>query len=191
MRAAGPEILAKYAEIDMAFTVDSVLRIDLIDDGLGGMRLVEEAVETYVKDYDRVVDGEEGPTRWGERWDISNWGIFVAEDQGELVGGATVAWNTEGVDMLEGRADIACLWGLRVAPEYRRRGVGTRLLGAAAEHARSKGCKQLKIETQNINVAACRFYAKQGARLGRIDRYGYAGCAEVAHEAMLVWYLGL
>ena len=191
VRATGPEILPVYSEIDMRFAVESVLRIDPIDGGLGGMRMVEEPVEAYVKDYDGIVDGEGGPTHWATRWDISNWGIFVAEDDGRLVGGATVAWNTEGVDMLEGRADIACLWDLRVAPEHRGRGLGRRLFAAAVEFARGKGCTQLKIETQNINVAACRFYARQGARLGCIHRFGYAGCAPVAHEALLLWYVEL
>ena len=49
----------------------------------------------------------------------------------------------------------------------------------------------MKIETQNVNVPACRFYAQQGCHLGAILRYGYAGCPEVAHEAMLLWYLDL
>jgi len=49
----------------------------------------------------------------------------------------------------------------------------------------------LKVETQNINVPGCRFYAKQGCELGAIHRYGYAGCPDIAHEAMLFWYLEL
>ena len=43
---------------------------------------------------------------------------------------------------------------------------------------------------QNVNVAACRFYAKH-CILGGVERYGYAACPEVAHEAMLLWYRGL
>jgi hypothetical protein len=40
-------------------------------------------------------------------------------------------------------------------------------------------------------VGACRFYAKQGCELGGIHVYGYAGCPQVAHETMLLWYLDL
>ena len=65
------------------------------------------------------------------------------------------------------------------------------LLGVMEDWARKKGCRQLKIETQNVNVPACRFYARQGCELGAIHRYGYAGCPDVAHEAMLLWYLKL
>ena len=191
IREAGPDILPRYSEIPIAFRVESVLQVESIGAGLWGLRLVEEPVEPYVKDYDSVPGHEEPPTRWASRWDLGNWAFIVAEEAGELLGGATVAWNTEGVDMLEGRTDLACLWDLRVRPEHRRRGIGARLLQRAVKWARAKGCRQLKIETQNINVAACRFYASQGAKLGVIDRHGYAGCPPVEHEAMLVWYLEL
>ena len=61
----------------------------------------------------------------------------------------------------------------------------------AADWTRCKGFRLLKIETQNINLPACRFYLKQGCRLGEINRYAYATDPEVAHEVMLVWYLDL
>ena len=51
-------------------------------------------------------------------------------------------------------------------------------------------CTHLKIETQNINVPGCRFYASQGCRLGEINQFGYAD-PRVSHETMLVWYLDL
>ena len=51
-------------------------------------------------------------------------------------------------------------------------------------------------ETQNTNVPACRFYARQGCRLGATHRFAYAGSGHgsddpVAQEAMLLWYLDL
>jgi hypothetical protein len=49
----------------------------------------------------------------------------------------------------------------------------------------------MKIETQNINVPACRFYQRMGAQLGEIHRFGYAEVPSVAHEVMLNWYLEL
>jgi GNAT superfamily N-acetyltransferase len=89
------------------------------------------------------------------------------------------------------REDVAALWDIRVHPDERRRGIGSKLFEYAADWARRKGCRQLKIETQSVNVPACRFYAKQGCQLGAIHRYGYAGCPDVAHEVMLLWYLEL
>jgi GNAT superfamily N-acetyltransferase len=93
--------------------------------------------------------------------------------------------------MLGGRRDMAVLWDIRVRPEARRSGIGARLFEHAAQWARERNCRLLKIETQNVNVPACRFYSRMGGRLGEINRYAYAGHPGVAHEVMLVWYLDL
>jgi GNAT superfamily N-acetyltransferase len=60
------------------------------------------------------------------------------------------------------RSDLAVLWDIRVQPERRGRGVGKALFYASVDWACRRGCRQLKVETQNVNVAACRFYASQG-----------------------------
>ncbi len=186
--------LPLYAEVPIRFEVASVLRVKAVDRGLGGLRLVEEQIaQPYVKDYDAQGDGQERPIHWPSKFDVSRWGFFLATAQrGErAVGGAVVAVDSPGVHMLEDRADLAVLWDIRVHPDMRGQGVGTLLFQYAAEWARAHGCRQLKIETQNVNVRACRFYAKQGCTLGAIHQYGYAGCPEVAHEVMLLWYLDL
>ena len=67
--------------------------------------------------------------------------------------------------MLEGRHDLAVLWDIRVAPSSRRRGVGAALFCAATEWAAATGYQELKVETQNVNVAACRFYGRHGCEL--------------------------
>jgi streptothricin acetyltransferase len=93
--------------------------------------------------------------------------------------------------MLEERSDLAVLRDIRVQPQYRRQGIGALLLGRVADWARQRGCTLLKIETQNVNVPACRFYASQSFELGVIHRYAYAGQPHVADETMLIWYLRL
>ena len=163
----------------------------MIDQGLGGFVLVEEHVAPYTKDYDSEDNGDSGPTGWPKRFDVSKWGILLALDGDRPVGGATVALDTPGVHMLEDRKDLAVLWDLRVHPDSRRRGIGSHLFGHAADWARGRGCRHLKIETQNVNVPACRFYARQGCELRAIDRCAYADCPPVAHEAMLIWQLDL
>jgi hypothetical protein len=49
----------------------------------------------------------------------------------------------------------------------------------------------MKIETPNINVAACRFDAARGAKLGDIRRFSYRHEPSVTHELQLNWYLEL
>jgi GNAT superfamily N-acetyltransferase len=182
--------LSEYAKIPIVFEVRSVFQVDLINNGLDGIKLHEEKVVTiYVKDYDSYEDG--GPERWVRQFNIHNWGIFLAVDNGRPIGGATVALDTPGINMLCGRKDLAILWDIRVHPDFRHQGVGTKLFQYAVDWSRKKGCKQFKIETQNVNANACKFYAKQGCKLGAIDRYGYAGHPKVGHEIMLIWYLDL
>jgi ribosomal protein S18 acetylase RimI-like enzyme len=51
---------------------------------------------------------------------------------------------------------------LFVAPHARRRGVGTRLLTAAAEEARSAGAVRLELATAITNTSAQRLYERLG-----------------------------
>jgi GNAT superfamily N-acetyltransferase len=176
--------LAELARIPISFVVRSVF--DVVDDADGFALTERPLAAPYVKDYDAI--SGEGPTRWADRFDLSNWGFLAARVDGRHVGAAAVAFDTAGVDMLEGRRDLAVLWDLRVVPEARGEGVGSALFRAAEAWARVRGCVQLKIETQNINVPACRFYAGQGCMLGAVNRSAYP---ELPDEIQLLWYKDL
>jgi ribosomal protein S18 acetylase RimI-like enzyme len=99
-----------------------------------------------------------------------------------------IAFNTVMVSMLEGRTDLAVVWNIRVAPELRGQGVGSALFQAAEGWARQRGCRQLKVETQNNNVTACRFYVSQGCVLKAINPAAYP---QFADETQLLWYKDL
>lgn len=178
------ERLGDHARISIAFVVERILAVSVGNSGLSGIALSEAVVQTpWVKDYDAVKG--EGPTRWPKRFDTSNWGLIAAHIGDERVGGAVIAFNTAGVHMLEGRPDMAVLWDLRVRPEQRSAGIGSALFGAVEAWSRQRACRLLKVETQNINVAACRFYARMGCTLGTIDRHAYP---ELPDETQLVWF---
>lgn len=184
IREDPPSALAEYARVPIAFTVREVLAVVAPEQGLGGLQLVPQRVATpYVKDYD--ADPEHHPTAWPARFDLRHWGILTAWAAGARVGGAVVAWDTPGVDLLERRRDIAVLWDLRVAPETRGQGVGTIVFQAAERWAVARGAAWLKVETQNVNVAACRFYAQQGCTLGAVHRFAYQTMPD---ETQLLWY---
>jgi GNAT superfamily N-acetyltransferase len=181
--ATTPDSLAEHARISIAFVVDRILEVTLADAGLGGMLLAEAPVgDPYVKDYD-TLEGE-GPTRWATHFDLSNWGMLGAFRGGVRVGGAAIAFRTEDLRMLDGRDDVAALWDIRVAPEARGSGVGSALFRAAEDWAGARGCGWLKIETQNVNIGACRFYQSMGCTLGAIDRFAYP---DLPGEAQLLW----
>jgi GNAT superfamily N-acetyltransferase len=177
--------LQEFARIPISFEVRSVFDVSGPRDGefvLAERRLAD----AWVKDYD--IDSGEGPARWAHRFDVSNWGFLAARMGGRLAGAAVVAFDTPGVDMLEGRRDLAVLWDLRVAPEARGQGAGAALFRAAEAWARARGCTELKIETQNINVPACRFYARQGCVLRAVDPTAYP---TLPGEIQLLWYKDL
>ncbi|MDD5189798.1 MAG: GNAT family N-acetyltransferase [Dehalococcoidales bacterium] len=182
--------LIDYGKIPMKVTVTSRFVPEHVNCGLGGIILREEAVpQPYEFDYDAL--DKEGPTRWLTNFQTANWGLFTATINGSLIGGAAVAYNTPGVHMLFGRNDLAALWDIRVLPEYKRKGIGSALFRSAVKWAKERNCSQLSVETQNINVPACRFYQKQGGELGVISRYQYLNEPAIADQIMLIWYLSL
>jgi GNAT superfamily N-acetyltransferase len=182
-----PENLREHARISIAFQVDRVFDVTHQHNGRGGFAFIERPLAVpYVKDYDTLPGNS--PENWAHRIDVANWWLLTARSDGRPVGGAVLAFDTEGVHMLEGRRDLTALWDLRVAPEMRRSGVGSALFAAAAAWAQSHGCHQLKVETQNVNVAACEFYASHGCRLGAIHRFAYS---DLPDEVQLLWYKDL
>ena len=179
--------MEEYAGVSVSFQVNSVLEPTVLRGGLGGIELRERQLATpYTKDYDAIPGNR--PTDWAGRFDLSNWGAISARTGESRVGGAVIAFSTKGLSMLDGRDDLAVLWDLRVSSEMRGQGVGSALFAAAEEWALARGCCQLKVETQNVNVPACRFYAAQGCELGVIDRFAYP---RLPDEIQLLWYKDL
>lgn len=180
-------VLAEYARVPIIFTVQSVLDVTTREDGSNRFALSERRLHTpYEKDYDAIAG--EGPLQWACRFDLSKWALFVARFANVIVGGAAVAFDTPGLAMLEGRRDLAVLWDIRVAPDARHQGVGSTLFQRVEAWAQMRGCRQLKIETQNINVPACRFYERQGCQLQAVNRAAYPA---LPTEIQLIWYKDL
>ncbi|MFZ0060661.1 MAG: GNAT family N-acetyltransferase [Pyrinomonadaceae bacterium] len=175
--------LTEYATITIAFEVRSLLDVTEDFETPGTFILSERHLSVpYVKDYDAIAG--ERPTDWARRFDLSNWRLFRALLNDVYVGGAIVAVRTPELTMLQGRDDLAVIWDIRVLPEIRGRGVGTALLRQAENWARVKSCRHFKVETQNINVGGCRFYAALGFELIEVNRHAYS---EFPDEIQLIW----
>lgn len=175
--------LGAYETVPIAFEVRSYFKVELVNQGLDGIRLNEESIDLpFVKDYDQ--EKGEGPSRWPQQWDVSHWGLITAFEGEERIGGAVVAWSTPEIKMLDGRNDRAALWDLRVRPDRRGRGVGRQLFRSVLKWAQDRGCGILKVETQNINVPACRLYAGEGCTLAVVNLLAYPN---LPNEAQLIW----
>jgi GNAT superfamily N-acetyltransferase len=160
------EALPEQAAISIAFDVESELV--LVDDGALQERPVRPP---WRKDYD-ALDG--GPVAWRGRYDTSSWQLFGAYRQSKRIGGA--------VAFIE--STTATLWDLRVAPTERRSGAATALFEAVVTWARERGAQGIEVETQNINVPACRFYVRMGCDLKAVERDAYL---EQPGETRLTW----
>ncbi len=179
--------LVEYARIPIAYEVRQIFEVVATASGLGGLMIVERILEEpYFKDYDTVAG--EGPLTWPRRFDLSNWRLLMARMGDRPVGGAAVVLDAPDVEMLEGRSDLSLIWDIRVSPAVRGRGVGSALFRSAEEWSRSRSASLLKVETQNINVPACRFYARQGCELGAINRFAYR---DLPDEVQFLWYKDL
>jgi len=80
---------------------------------------------------------------------------------------------------------------LAVDVHFRRRGVGQALLQRAIQWAQEKNFPGLMLETQDINVGACKLYEKCGFTLSGFDRCLYMALPEVCGEIALYWYYPL
>lgn len=83
---------------------------------------------------------------------------FVAFDGDEWVGEITYTFLKDG-------CEIVSLDSLREG-----RGIGTKLIDAVLEEARSKNCRRVFLITTNDNLNALRFYQKRGFELVAVHR---------------------
>ncbi len=106
--------------------------------------------------------------------------IFLAFVDGQLAGQIILRKNWNRYASVE---DIA------VDVHFRRIGVGRELIARAVRWAKDNKLPGIRLETQDNNVAACRFYERLGFKLGGFDQYLYKGIEGVEDEVALYWYL--
>jgi GNAT superfamily N-acetyltransferase len=63
---------------------------------------------------------------------------------------------------------VAILEDMIVRPEYRNKGYGSKLLGAAADFAKSAGCLRITLLTDKANKNAQKFYKRHGFELSKM-----------------------
>lgn len=110
--------------------------------------------------------------------DDDNKAVYLYYDDNNCIGQISLRSNWNGYTLIE---DIA------VAKKCRQKGIGKALLQQAVEWARQNNCMGLMLETQDVNVSACRFYAKNNFVIGGVDTMLYSKFP-TAHELAIYWY---
>jgi len=177
------EQLDEYGNIPFYYDTTQKYELKKIDNGLGGIKLELVNIPKFHKDFGTRT------SRWIELFDLKNWKFFAAyNENNKMIAGCTIATKTSNCIMLEKREDLAVLWDIRVSDEYKHQGIGQKLFDMAKKYAIDNKFKQLKVECQNTNPAAVKFYHKQGMTLCAINEYAYLDCPD---EVQLLWYLDL
>jgi ribosomal protein S18 acetylase RimI-like enzyme len=156
---------------DAAFTVDSKLALHMKD---GVIRYSVVSVAPYRKQY--IFEAKEYSTYISNPDKI----VYFAYADGQLAGQITLSkhWNA-----------YAWIDDFAVDARFRRRGVGRALMQKAVDWAKEKNLPGIMLETQDVNVPACRFYENFGFKLRGFDTHLYKGLTPDTDEIALYWYL--
>jgi ribosomal protein S18 acetylase RimI-like enzyme len=105
--------------------------------------------------------------------------IFLAYLHGRVIGEIVLKeyWN-----------NTAYIEDIVVDARFRRQGAGRALIESAKQWAREHRLAGIMLETQDVNVAACRLYESCGLKLRGIDTYLYRAIENVSGETALYWY---
>ncbi|HSL28270.1 MAG TPA: GNAT family N-acetyltransferase [Anaerolineales bacterium] len=161
-----------FGACHMSFMVDSRLVVFAEE---GNIRYtVRDVTPPYIKNY--------GPRRtdYAEYGKADDRMIFLAYVNDEIAGEVriTTSWNKYGL-----------LDDFVVDPKFRRQGVGRALIQRCIEWAKEKSLPGLTLETQDINVPACRLYERCGFQLRGFDTHLYKALHPDTTEIALYWYL--
>jgi ribosomal protein S18 acetylase RimI-like enzyme len=108
--------------------------------------------------------------------------LWVAEGEAQrLIGQVFVLLNSEFDPQLANGEDRAFIHSFRVRPEFRSRGLGTRLLQKAEADLVARNFKIAGLNVAEDNVAALRFY----------ERHGYRQVTKVSGEWSYTDHLGV
>jgi ribosomal protein S18 acetylase RimI-like enzyme len=160
-----------FGRCDMSFPVTSKLVLCARD---GRITYTVEEVTPFVKSY--------GPRRadFLEYDNYTDRMIFLAYVNNEIAGEVRIKeiWNK-----------FANLDDFVVDPKYRGQGVGRALISRCIEWAKTKGYIGITLETQDINVPACKLYESCGFELRGFDTHLYKALDPSSDEIALYWYL--
>ncbi|MUT68555.1 GNAT family N-acetyltransferase [Paenibacillus sp. NEAU-GSW1] len=131
--------------------------------------------EVFSKPYFKQYDNEEIDSTYIED---TGKAVFLYYVDNMCIGQIRLRSNWNGYAYVE---DIG------VSKNWRQMGIGTKLLEKAVQWAKQNNHIGLMLETQDVNVSACRFYARNNFIIGGVDRMLYSKFP-TANEKAIFWY---
>jgi streptothricin acetyltransferase len=174
IRALDEQAIADAYGFDGSFLVESELAL-FAEDGVVRYEVV--SVRPYRKCY-----GPHAGDDPSAHLKAPDKAVFLAYLDGSVAGRVIVSEGWNGYAWID---DIA------VDVRRRRAGVGRALMDRAVAWAVERSLPGIRLETQDNNVPACKFYESYGFHLGGFDRDLYRGLDEETKEIALFWYLPL
>jgi streptothricin acetyltransferase len=162
--------VAHIGQCDGEFVVDSRLALH-VDDKTVRYEIVP--VPRFTKRHEQDHD-------YATYVDVPDKTAFLAYVCGQIAGQIVLRRNWNGYAYVE---DIV------VDARFRKRGVGKALIARAKQWAKERNLAGFVLETQDVNVGACRFYASCGFELRGFDTHLYSGLDSGTDEVALYWYL--
>ncbi|KAB2460223.1 streptothricin N-acetyltransferase SatA [Bacillus sp. CH126_4D] len=175
IRALETNDLDNFPEIDDSFIVNARLILSLSKVN----RRIEYTVEdapSYEKSY---LQNDNEELAYNEYINKPNQIIYIALLHNQIIGFIVLKknWN-----------HYAYIEEITVDKKHRTLGVGKRLIGQAKQWAKEGNMPGIMLETQNNNVAACKFYEKCGFVIGGFDFLIYKGLDMTSDEVAIYWY---
>ncbi|MCQ6333917.1 MULTISPECIES: streptothricin N-acetyltransferase SatA [Bacillus cereus group] len=170
--------LDNLPEIDDSFIVTARLILSFSKVNRHIAYTVED-VPSYEKSYLQNQDDNE-ELAYNEYINKPNQVIYIALLHNQIIGLMVLKknWN-----------HYAYIEDITVDKKYRTIGVGKRLVDQAKQWAKNGNMPGIMLETQNNNVAACKFYEKCGFVIGGFDFLVYKGLDIENDEVAIYWYL--
>ncbi|WP_039788533.1 GNAT family N-acetyltransferase [Paenibacillus riograndensis] len=166
-----------WTDMDDSFIVDSALVLSFI---ASQFTYTVEDIPIYEKRYLEETPEQADEIDDSEYINNPDQVVYLAFAEQQAVGRIVLKknWNRYAlIDMIQ------------VDKPFRRHGIGRQLMEQAKCWALERGLPGVMLETQSINVRACRFYESCGFVIGGFDQYVYKGIPAVSGEVAVYWYL--
>ncbi|OKP88163.1 streptothricin acetyltransferase [Paenibacillus helianthi] len=165
------------ADIDDSFIVDSVLVLSFSGNQFNyTVKDIPSYEKSYTAEVSEEADAADGSTELIHPDQVT----YLAFAENQIVGRIVLKKNWNHYALIE---------MIQVDKAFRRHGVGRQLMEQARHWALEQELPGIMLETQSINVSACRFYESIGFVIGGFDKYVYRGIPKACEEVAVYWYL--